>query len=97
MLNAAGVEDFAISSVGEEKDGSLAIELTGPYHGAVTEPATWKVISAAAAQKFDTPVHLTATMYLPKSQISWIRYRRREVRPSTSELRKAQRLLCGLE
>ncbi len=94
MLNAAGVEDFAISSVGEEKDGSLAIELTGTYHGAVTEPATWKVISAAAAQKFDTPVHLTATMYLPKSQISWIRYRRREVRPSTSELRKAQRLLA---
>jgi uncharacterized hydrophobic protein (TIGR00271 family) len=94
MLHAASVEDFAIASVAGESDGRLGIQLTGTYQGEVPDPATWKVISAAAAEKLNLPVHLAATMYLPQSQISWIRYHRKNVHPSASELRKARRVLA---
>ncbi len=94
MLDAAGVQDSYISSVGEEGTGRLAIELTGTYQQEVPDPATWKVVSAAAAQKFNLPVRLTGTMYFPQSQISWIHYRGKNVRPSAAELRKARRVLA---
>ncbi len=94
MLNAAGVQDFTISSVDGESAGSLGIELTGAYRGQLSDPATWNVIAAATAQKFDVPVHLNAKLYLPPSQISWIRYRGRASRPSASELRKLRVLMA---
>lgn len=94
MLRAAGVEDFAISSVAQEKDGGLAIDLTGTYQGELPGLAAWKIVSATTAEKLDLPVHLAATMYLPQSQVSWIRYRRKDVHPSAAELRKARRLLA---
>jgi uncharacterized hydrophobic protein (TIGR00271 family) len=95
MLHALGVEDFDTSLVGEEENGRLAIELTGIYQQSVSDPNAWKVICAAAAQKFHTPVRLTATMSLPQSQIHWIRYRGNGVRPPSSELRSAQRMLAA--
>ncbi len=95
MLHAAGVEDFAVSSVAGESSGRLGIELTGTYQVTASDAATWRVISAAAAQKFNAPVHLTARMYLPQSQTSWIQYRGEESHPSASELRNAQRMLAN--
>ncbi len=94
MLHAAGIEDFAVSSVAGESSGRLGIELTGSYQIAASDVATWKVISAAAAQKFNAPVHLTARMYLPQSQISWIKYRNDASRPTASELRNARRIVA---
>ena len=93
ILHAAGVEDFAIASVSDESAGGLGIAVTGTYQEEVLAPAAWKVISAAATQKFNVPVHLSARMYLPQSQTSWVQYRGSESRPTTSELRKARSVL----
>ena len=94
MLEAAGVQDPHISSVGEEGTGRLAIDLTGTYQQNASDPSTWKVVCAVAAEKFKLPVHLTATMYYPSSQISLIQYRGKSLRPPASELRKARRVLA---
>ncbi len=93
ILHAAGVEDFAIASVSDESAGGLGIAVTGTYQEEVLAPVGWKVISAAATQKFNLPVHLSAKMYLPQSQTSWLQYRGSESRPTTSELRKARSVL----
>ena len=93
-LHAAGVQAFDISSVGEEGDGKLAINLKGSYERQVPDLVAWKVVCTSAAEKFNLPVRLTATMYLPPSEITWIRYRGLEVRPPSSELRHARRVLA---
>ena len=95
MLSAAGVEELNIPSIAREQDGRLAIELTGTYQQSIADPSAWKVICAAAAEKFNMPVHLTATLYLPQSQISWIRYRGKALHPSATELRDARRALAN--
>jgi uncharacterized hydrophobic protein (TIGR00271 family) len=93
-LRAAGVEDFNISSVAEESDGGVEVQMTGTYQQNVPSPDAWKVVCAAAAEKFSLPVRLMATMHLPQSQTFWIQYRGKEVRPSATELRKARRVLA---
>ena len=94
LLEPIGVEKFSIASVTEDKTGGLIIDVTGSYTGQAADLSAWKVICAAAAQKFDAPVRVTATMYLPQSQISWIQYRGASVHPTSTELRKAQRVLA---
>ncbi len=94
-LHAAGVQAFDISSVGEEGGGKLAIKLKGSYERQVPALVAWKVVCTSAAEKFNLPVRLTATMYLPSSEITWIRYRGQEVRPPSSELRHARRVLTA--
>lgn len=95
MLRAAGVNNFELTSVGSEANGELAIELRGTYQDKVADPGTWNVICASIAQKFKLPVRLAATIYLPQSQIQWIRYRTHNTRPAASELRTAQRILAA--
>ena len=97
MLRAAGVKDFDLMSVGGEANGELSIRLRGTYEDRVAEPGTWNVICASIAQKFKLPVSLTATMYLPPSQVQWIRFRTHDTRPVPSELRKAESVLAAWE
>ena len=95
MLLAAGVKDFELTSVGGEADGRLAVELRGTYEDKLADPATWNVICASLAQKLKLSVRLAATMFLPPSQVQWIRYRAKDVRPTSSELRNAERTLAA--
>ncbi len=94
LLQSIGVQQFNVASVAEEKTGELLIELTGSYTEEPADIAAWKVICAAAAQKFSAPVRLTATMYLPPSSISWIPYHGASVRPRNTDLRNARRVLA---
>jgi uncharacterized hydrophobic protein (TIGR00271 family) len=94
LLQPIGVEKFTISSVTEGKAGGLIIDVTGSYADDAADISAWKVISAAAAQKFNVPVRLTAIVYLPQSQIVWIPYRGAGIHPTSSELRKAQHVLA---
>ncbi len=94
MLHAANVDNFLISSIGVEEGGTLAVTLTGTYQQQALDPPGWKVICTAAAEKFNAPVRLAATMYMPPSQVLWVLYRARNLHASSFELGKARLALA---
>jgi len=94
LLQPIGVEKLTVPAVTEDKAGGLIIDVTGNYTGDPADITAWKVICAAATQKFNAPVRLSVTMYFPPSQIAWIEYRGRNVHPSSTELSKARRVLA---
>ena len=49
---------------------TLAIKLKGSYERQVPDLVAWKVVCTSAAEKFNVPVRLTATMYLPPSDVT---------------------------